>query len=180
MKLLMKDFGFSTTDAAAVMGNAGHESNGFETLQEIEPTVAGSRGGFGWFQWTGPRRKAFEAYCARNKLDIRSREANYAFLFLELKDSEKGAVNKTKLAKTLADKVKAFENAFERSGVKHYGSRVVWATRALNAYGAPQKATEAPTAAPKPAPATPVAPVKESVWVRLARALAAWLKGTPK
>ena len=84
MDKLIADFGFSVEDAAAIMGNAGHESIGFTTLQEIKPVVKGSAGGFGWFQWTGPRRRLFEAYCKRNGLNPTSREANYAYLFVEL------------------------------------------------------------------------------------------------
>lgn len=134
MDKLIADFGFSVEDAAAIMGNAGHESIGFTTLQEIKPTVAGSRGGYGWFQWTGPRRRLYEDYCSRNKLNPASREANYAYLFVELKGSEKAAVAKTKAAVGLQAKTKAFEMAFERAGVKHYPSRYQWAEKALAAY----------------------------------------------
>lgn len=165
MDKLIKDFDFSVEDAAAIMGNAGHESLGFETLQEIKPVVPGSAGGFGWFQWTGPRRRLFEAYCSRNKLDKTSREANYAYLFVELKGSEKSAVAKTKAAVGLEAKTKAFEMAFERAGVKHYPSRYSWAKKALAAYNARQKPSEAPTVPVEAPPATPVPEVKKSPWV---------------
>jgi len=148
MGKLISDFGFSVEDAAAVMGNAGHESGGLLLMQEIKPTVAGSRGGFGWFQWTGPRRRLFEAYCERNKLDPISREANYAYLFVELKGSEKAAVAKTKAAVGLQAKTKAFEMAFERAGVKHYPSRYKWAEKALAAYRS-RKPTEVVEAVPE-------------------------------
>ena len=46
--------------------------------------MAGSRGGFGWAQWTGPRRREFEAYAKENNLDPKSDEANYGFLVHEL------------------------------------------------------------------------------------------------
>ena len=136
MALLMQDFGFDKFDAAAIMGNAGHESNGLTAFQEISPTVPGSRGGFGWFQWTASRRRAFEAYCARNGLDPKSDKANYGWLFVELKGDEKKAVGATKEAVGLRNKVIAFEKAFERAGVKHYDSRMKWAERALDAYEA--------------------------------------------
>lgn len=161
MDKLIADFGFSVEDAAAIMGNAGHESAGFTLMQELKPTIAGSRGGYGWFQWTGPRRRAFEAYCARNKLDINSREANYAFLFVELTGPEKGAVAKTKAAVGLNAKTKAFELGFERAGVKHYPSRYEWAAKALRAYQNRKPAAkpiEAPVEPVKPVLATPVAP----------------------
>src|SRR5690606_11587737 len=98
MAQLLRDFPITPTDAAAIVGNAGHECGGFTTLQEINPTVKGSRGGYGIMQWTGPRRRAFEAYCARTGKDPSSDDANYAWLFLELKGiegTEGGAIAKT-------------------------------------------------------------------------------------
>lgn len=175
MDRLIKDFEFALDDAAAAMGNAGHESGGFKLMQELKPTVKGSRGGYGWFQWTGPRRRAFEAYCDRNKLDINSREANYAFLFVELKGDEKAAVAKTKAAKGLEAKVKAFEMAYERAGVKHYPSRIEWAKKAKAAWLARkplEKAVEAPVVVPAPA----VPEIKEHWLVGLLRALRSMFK----
>lgn len=133
MRRFMTDFAASDIDAAAVFGNAGYESAGFTTLQEIDPVVEGSRGGWGWFQWTGPRRKAFDAYCKRNKLDPVADETNYKFLFVELTGPESGALAKLKAAKSLDTKTVAFENAFERAGVKAYAKRKQWAALALTA-----------------------------------------------
>lgn len=134
MTKLMLDFDCTAEDAAAVFGNAGHESLGFEKLQEMKPTIKGSRGGWGWFQWTGPRRKDFEAYCKRNDLDPSSHETNYKFLFVELTGNESKTMPLVKRAPTLEKKVIAFEAAFERAGVKHYDRRLEWAERALRAY----------------------------------------------
>ena len=136
MREFMVDFDCTKEDAAAVFGNAGHESGGFTQMQEIKPTVAGSRGGSGWFQWTGPRRRAFEAYCDRNNLSPTSDKANYGFLWRELHGDERAAIPRLKAAKTLRDKVVAFELGFERAGIKHYDSRVKWANLALGAYEA--------------------------------------------
>lgn len=130
---LIRDLGIDMLDAAAIVGNAGHECAGFEKLQEIKPTVKGSRGGYGWFQWTGPRRRAFEAYCKANSLDPAGDVANYAFLLHELKTSEKAALPALRVAKTLRAKVEAFEESFERAGVKAYVSRMRYAKMALNA-----------------------------------------------
>ena len=125
---LLGDFPIRHDDAFAIVGNGpGHESNGTTDLQEIAPTVKGSRGGWGWFQWTGPRRRAFEAYCKRNRLDPASDEANYRWLFLELKGTEAKALPPTLAADTLDNKVVAFEESFLRAGVKHYASRRQWA-----------------------------------------------------
>lgn len=143
---LMGDFPIGMIDAAAVLGNLGHECNGFTILQEISPTVKGSRGGYGWPMWTGPRRRAYEAYCRRNKLDPASDKANYAWLFLELKGSEAGAIGKLKAAPDLNAKVVAFERAYLRSGVPHYPSRRSWAREAADVLPA-----NLPAKAPMPA-----------------------------
>ena len=113
MTLLMQDFGLDETSAAAILGNLGHESAGFTTLQEVRPTVKGSRGGYGWAQWTGPRRRAFEAYCDRNKFSPSSNKANYGFLFTELKGDEKAAIP-------------AVKNAVS---TKHYSSQICFGKR---------------------------------------------------
>lgn len=136
MALLMRDFPLTLDDAAAILGNLGHESGGLATLQEAKPVVPGSRGGYGWAQWTGPRRRAYEAYCKRNGLNPASDEANYKYLFVELKGPEKKAIPAVQGASGLAGKVKAFELAFERAGAKHYASRNKWAARALEAWHA--------------------------------------------
>lgn len=178
MAKLIADFGFSVEDAAAIMGNAGHESIGFTTLQEIKPVVKGSAGGYGWFQWTGPRRRLYEAYCDRNKLNPASREANYAFLYVELTGSEKAAVAKTKAAVGLQAKTKAFELAFERAGVKHYPSRYQWAQKALDAWNkrVPEKAPAKPVEAVKEVPAPTVPEPKENWLVSLLKALRTMFK----
>lgn len=134
MTRVIREFQFSVEDAAAVAGNGGHESLGFTKLQEISPTVKGSRGGYGWFQWTGPRRKQFEKFCADMKMLPSSDAANIEFLVHELKTTERAAIAKTKAGKTLYDKVVGFELGFERAGVKHYDSRFRWAQIAFDAY----------------------------------------------
>lgn len=158
MRRLMADFpALDGQGAAAIFGNLGHESLGFTKLQEMAPTVKGSRGGYGWAQWTGPRRKAFEAYCARNGKDPASDEANYAYLFVELKGiegSEAGAIARVVSATGLQAKVEAFEKAFLRAGVKHYESRLQWARIAVDALRDADEAA-APIPQPRPAPSEP-------------------------
>lgn len=148
MSKLMADLGLGFDDAAAIVGNLGHESAGFKALQEIEPTVKGSRGGYGWAQWTGPRRRLYEAYCKRNNLNPASDEANYAFLYVELTGTHKAAIPALRAARSLRDKVVAFEKKYERAGVKHYDSRYAYAKRALAVY----KPMVPPPSAVPPAP----------------------------
>lgn len=142
MVTLLKDFPqWGPEDAAAVLGNAGAETGGFTKLQEIKPLVPGSAGGWGWMQWTGPRRRAFEAYVARNNLDPSSDKANYNFLFVELTGSEKAAVAKTAAAVGLKAKTIAFERSFERARIKHDDVRYAYAQKALESYNASDKTT---------------------------------------
>lgn len=136
MRRLMREFSITRDDAAAIMGNAGHESGGLRTMQEIKPTVAGSRGGYGWFQWTGPRRRQFEAWCKGQGLKPSSDAANIGFIVQELRTTEAQALTALRKASTLDAKVVAFERAFERAGVKHYDSRKRWARIAIEAFDA--------------------------------------------
>src|SRR3712207_1212109 len=87
-RLKAESFGFETDDAAAILGNIGGETRGFRSHQEISPLVKGSRGGVSWCQWTGPRRREFEAWCQRKGLAESSDEAAYSFLVRELMSTE--------------------------------------------------------------------------------------------
>lgn len=149
MDRLMKDFDVGLYDAAAIVGNAGHESGGFKQLQELKPLVAGSKGGWGIMQWTGPRRREAEAYWKRNNLNPTDMDANYKFLFVELSGPEGKVLDKMKLATGLDDKVEVFSKTFLRPGIPHMDSRKVWAKRALTAYNATQKPVQS-----VPAPTT--------------------------
>lgn len=164
MRKLVADFPtLDLQDAAAIFGNLGHESLGFTKLQEISPTVKGSKGGYGWAQWTGPRRRAFEAWCKKHGKDPAADATNYAYLYLELKGlegTEGGAVGKVAAAVGLEAKVIAFERAYLRAGVKHDNSRLAWARIAADAVRASEPVSPAPTPLPrpKPVPAEPAIP----------------------
>lgn len=138
MRDLMRDFPIDKLDAAAVCGNIGHETNGLTVMQEVKPSVPGSRGGYGWPQWTGPRRRAFEAWCKARGLKVDSYEANYGFMAVELRGDEKAALAALKRADDLAAKTVAFEAAYERAGVTALAARIRWAKRALAAFEAAQ------------------------------------------
>lgn len=163
MRKLVADFpSLDLQDAAAIFGNLGHESLGFTKLQEVSPTVKGSKGGYGWAQWTGPRRRAFEAWCKKHGKDPAADATNYAYLYLELKGlegTESGAIGKVSAAVGLEAKVQAFEQAYLRAGVKHYNSRLAWACIAADAVRDTEPAPVVP--APKPIPAEPEQPAPE-------------------
>lgn len=131
MAKLMQDFQLNKMQAAAILGNIGHECAGFKLLQEQKPR--GGRGGWGWCQWTGPRRRDFEAWAAQQGLAPESDEANYGFLKHELETTQSGAIKALKAAPTLADAVRAFEMKFERAAAdaKHYDRRERYARIAM-------------------------------------------------
>lgn len=128
---LAKDAGISIEAAVGVLGQLGHESEGLKPdINERNPVVAGSRGGVGWSQWTGPRRVAFEQFVGNNPMD---NEANYQFLLHELKNTPEGKV----LAKlrNVHDPLVAgriFTDEFLRPGIPGYESRDAWTKRAAS------------------------------------------------
>lgn len=146
MNDLIRDFGFTPEQAAGIVGNLGHESGGFRQMQELRP-ISG-RGGYGWAQWTGPRRKAFENYASSRGLPLNSYEANYGFLKYELMTTEKQAVSAVKNAKTVEQAAYAFERSFERAGIKHDESRYRWSRRAKKLFDDKNGATDPETADP--------------------------------
>jgi hypothetical protein len=134
MQDLMNDFGLTLDQAAGVLGNLGHECAGFRKLQEVSPAISGSRGGWGWPQWTGPRRRAFEAWCKTDGIvDLSSDEANYGYLKQELETTESRALRHLKKTQSMADATRSFMEKFERPGIKHLESRMNWAAEARKA-----------------------------------------------
>lgn len=127
---LQRDLGLSQEQAAGVVGNLAHESGNFATLQEVSPLVEGSRGGYGYAQWTGPRRRAFEAWSAENGLDPSSYDANYGFLLHELTSTpERAVMDDLRGANDPASAARVFSNQFLRPGIPHMDNRLALAQR---------------------------------------------------
>ena len=146
---LMRDFGLAPEQAAGIVGNLAHESGGFGTLQEIKPMIPGSRGGFGYAQWTGPRRRQFESWAAENKLDPASYEANYGFLKHELANTGEGRVlDRIRQTNDPTQATRIFSDVFLRPGIPGMGSREKWTQRALAFSQQPQMASNMPVVSP--------------------------------
>jgi hypothetical protein len=99
-------------------------------MQEYEPAVKGSRGGYGFAQWTGTRRKMFEEWSKENELDPNSYEANYGFLKFELSspNNEIGnmgvnTIKKLKGTKDLDTATSVVMNEYLRPGIPHEEKR---------------------------------------------------------
>ncbi len=129
---LKRTFGFTDEQVAGIIGNLAHESGGFEYFQEINPLVPGSRGGYGYAQWTGPRRVAFERFAADLGDHRTSYAANWGFLRHELQTNHANAVAAVKRTRTVRGAVLAFENTFLIAGIKHWGSRIQRANHTYN------------------------------------------------
>lgn len=138
IRRLMRDLGLTMEQAAGIVGNLGSESIGFTALQEITPKVPGSRGGGGIAQWTGPRRKSFEAWCALHNLSPKSDAGNYGFLIEELRGSYRKLVAQLQLHLSVDDAVWLVGQTYERPGgttsanLPGYADRLKWAKRALD------------------------------------------------
>jgi len=132
---LQKDLGISKEQAAGIVGSLAAETGGFSKMQEEHP-IAG-RGGYGYAQWTGPRRVAFENWAKQNNLDINSYEANYGFLKHELTTSQSGELNRLRSAKDATEASRLFTGStregfgFLRPGAEHYSQSARWAATAM-------------------------------------------------
>lgn len=170
---LMHDFGLLDWQASSFPGNGAPESGYFNSLQEINPIVAGSRGGLGHFQWTGPRRVTFEALMKKRGWKVDSYEANYTMLFLELKGAYSYLVDdhdprSVKTAPTIDTATWRVCKYYEGPRVINLAPRVKAAKEALALYkahpvqptvwGGPKPTHEEITPMPTPVPTTPADP----------------------
>lgn len=130
-KSLAKDLNISLEAAAGIAGNLAAETGDFKHMQELAPVVPGSRGGYGWAQWTGPRRKQFEQWAAQNKLNPSSPQANYGFLIHELTQTEEGRrlLPKLQQARTAEEAAVIVSNVYLRPGIPNMDGRTSRARR---------------------------------------------------
>jgi hypothetical protein len=127
---LMKDLAITSDQACGIWGNIGAETGGFKALQEIAPTVKGSRGGYGWMQWTGPRRKKFEAWCADKQVAPASDEANYEYLVKETLTDEVHSLVQLRKTTSVETATETFMKLNLRPGVTNLPARLNYAKQA--------------------------------------------------
>lgn len=92
-------------------------------INEIAPIVPGSRGGYGLYQLTGPRRRQYEAWAADNGFDLADPNAQLDFLMLELNTTERGAWDKIRNTNTAGEAAAAIVNSFLRPAEAHRAKR---------------------------------------------------------
>lgn len=96
-------------------------------INEAAPVVPGSRGGYGLYQLTGPRRKQYESWASNQGRDIADPEAQMDFMMLELGTTESGAWDKIKTASDPVEAAKLVSEAFLRPGTPHLDKRMKFA-----------------------------------------------------
>lgn len=135
---LMQDLALTREQAAGIVGNLGYESIGFTALQEIKPVVSGSKGGYGWGQWTASRRDKFIAWCAANNKDPNTDEGNYGYLLHDLTHDYAYVLTKVRAKTTLEECVFTFGRYYEvpygttATHLPGYTGRLNYAQRAYN------------------------------------------------
>jgi peptidoglycan hydrolase-like protein with peptidoglycan-binding domain len=141
---LKNDLDLELFQAAAFFGNFAVESDQFRALQEYKPVVAGSRGGWGWAQWTGPRRRLFEAFAKSAGLKLDDPEAFYAFLIHELEGPERGALQAVRKTTDVDQATETVMKRYERPGVPHLDKRKRFAQEALEILESTQGSSRSP------------------------------------
>lgn len=109
--------------ANAFIVNFKDESNLNPGINEAAPIVPGSRGGFGLAQWTGPRRKALEAFAAQTGRPVDDLDVQLDFLMQELQGPEARAGEVILSAKNAPEAAAAIVNQFLRPAEQHRAKR---------------------------------------------------------
>lgn len=131
--------------AVALAGNMAVESGFDPGINEINPLVEGSRGGFGLIQWTGPRRRALEQYAGGNVADL---DTQLDFLVHELNTSERRARDRIYGAENPLAAARSVSNDFLRPGIPHLDRRIA-ETRRLMGQETPPNALNQPVRQPE-------------------------------
>ena len=92
-------------------------------INEAAPLVPGSRGGFGLYQLTGPRRVAYEQYAAQRGVPVDDVDAQLDFLMMELQGPEAKAAQSILSTKDAGQAGAAIVNEFLRPAEEHRASR---------------------------------------------------------
>lgn len=92
-------------------------------INEAKPLVPGSRGGFGLYQLTGPRRVAYEQFAQQRGVPAADVNAQLDFLMTELQGPEKAAAASIFKAGDTASAAQAIVNNFLRPAPEHREAR---------------------------------------------------------
>lgn len=109
--------------AEGFMLNFADESGFNPGINEISPSIPGSRGGFGLYQLTGPRRTAYESFAAERGVDPADVDAQLDWLMYELQGPEAKAAQSIFSAGNAGEAGAAIVNNFLRPAEEHRSSR---------------------------------------------------------
>lgn len=110
--------------AQAFVMNFKDESGLNPGINEHKPLVPGSRGGFGLYQLTGPRRVAYEKFAAQRGVDPSDTDAQLDWLMVEGQGPEKKAFDAILAAPDTGTAASAITTKFLRPSPEHQRSRV--------------------------------------------------------
>lgn len=119
----MVDRGLAPHIADAFVANFQDESGLNPGINEKSPIVPGSRGGYGLYQLTGPRRREYEAYAADRGANPADWNTQLDFMMKEGQTTEKAAFSKILASKDTASAAQAIVNDFLRPSPEHRQSR---------------------------------------------------------
>lgn len=116
--------------ADAFLMNFQDESGLDPGINERNPIVPGSRGGFGLYQLTGPRRRAYEQFAQHRGVDPSDIDAQLDFMMTELQGPESSAAQAIFSAPDTGQAAAAIVNQFLRPAEQHRRNRVARYTSA--------------------------------------------------
>ena len=125
--------------ADAFLLNMQDESGLNPGINEANPTVPGSRGGYGLYQLTGPRRVAYEQYAQQQGVDPSNIDAQLDFMMSELQGPEARAYQSIMAAPDTGSAAAAIVNDFLRPAEEHRARRAAQYTG-----GAPTQVAQGP------------------------------------
>jgi hypothetical protein len=123
--------------AEAFVLNFKDESGLNPGINETAPLVPGSRGGYGLYQLTGPRRRAYEAYAAERGAPVDSVDAQLDFMMSELHGPEASAWQKISAAPNTGEAAAAVVNYFLRPSEEHRNRRAAKYRGTADSYSPP-------------------------------------------
>lgn len=100
------------------------DESGFDPgINERNPIVAGSRGGFGLYQLTGPRRRAYESFAAERGVKPSNVDAQLDWLMHELEGPESRAAEAILSSSNAGEAASAIVRKFLRPLEEHQNRR---------------------------------------------------------
>ena len=119
--------GIPVTAAQGIAANMMAESGLNPGVNEKNPLVAGSRGGYGLNQWTGPRRVQYEQFAASRGASPDDPNTQLDFTVWELQNTEKSAGAALMNAPDAVTAARIYSNQYLRPGIPHMDQRMAYA-----------------------------------------------------